>query len=121
VLTHDPDNGAALAFAALAYGALGDLDRAREYIDRALLLDPDNLYMRYNIAWPLIAFFKDKAAALDLLEPALARSGRNLVSLAAADPNLDCLRVDPRFNAMLNAAKQRVGLEAPVVSPPAAT
>ena len=121
VLTHDPDNGAALAFAALAYGALGQLDRAREYIDRALLLDPDNLYMRYNIAWPLIAFFKDKGAAMDLLEPALARAGRNLVSLAAADHNLDCLRDDPRFERMLSAAKQRVGLEGAAVSPPAAT
>jgi adenylate cyclase len=121
VLTHDPDNGAALAFLALAYGALGQLDRAREYIDRALLLDPDNLYMRYNIAWPLIAFFNDKTAALDLLEPALARAGRNLVSLAAADRNLDSLRDDPRFHEMLHAAKRRVGLEPGAVSPAAAT
>ena len=119
VLTHDPDNGAALAFAALAYGALGELERAREYIDRALLLDPDNLYMRYNIAWPLIAFFDDKGAALDLLEPALARAGRNLVSLAAADHNLDSLRDDPRFERMLDAARQRVG-QTSGVSPAAA-
>jgi adenylate cyclase len=112
VLVHDPDNGAALAFVALAYAALGDLDRAREYIDRAILLDPDNLYMRYNIAWPLIAFFKDKEAALELLEPALARAGRNLVSLALADRNLDVLRGDPRFEAMLSAAAKRVHLDA---------
>ena len=59
--------------------------------------------------------------ALDLLEPALARAGRNLVSLAAADRNLDCLREDPRFERMLDAAMKRVGLEGPEVSPPAAT
>ena len=122
VLLRDPDNGAALAFVALAFAALGDFDRARDYIERAILLDPDNLYMRYNVAWPLIAFFKDKDAALDLLEPALARAGRNLVSLASADRNLDPLRGDPRFDEMLSAAVERVGLSAPKdASPPAAT
>ena len=120
VLTHDPDNGAALAFVALAFAALGQLDRAREYIDRALLLDPDNLYMRYNIAWPLIAFFKDREAALSLLEPALARAGRNLVSLAAADRNMDPLRDDPRFQKMIQAAQDRVGLARTPTSPAAA-
>ncbi|MCL6740175.1 TIR domain-containing protein [Sphingomonas sp. RB56-2] len=110
VLVRDPDNGAALAFVALSYAALGQLDRAREYVDRAMLLDPDNLYMRYNLAWPLIAFFQDKEAALDLLEPAFAKAGRNLISLALADRNLDPLRDDPRFQQMLAAASDRVGL-----------
>jgi adenylate cyclase len=121
VLEHDPDNGAALAFVALSYAALGQLERAREYIDRAILLDPDNLYMRFNIAWPLIAFFNDNEAALELLEPALARAGRNLISLAVADRNLDPLRDDPRFQEMLAAAMERVGLAAPAVTSPAAT
>ena len=119
-LVSDPDNCAALAFVALAFAALGDLDRARNYIERAILLDPDNLYMRYNIAWPLIAFFKDKDAALELLEPALARAGRNLVSLASADRNLDPLRGDPRFDRMLSAAVERVGLSRPNEASPIA-
>jgi adenylate cyclase len=121
VLARDPDNGAALAFGALSFAAVGQLERAREWIERATLLDPDNLYMRYNLAWPLIAFFKDKEAALELLEPALVRAGRNLVSLAAADHNLDPLRDDPRFERMLSGAKQRVGLsKQPEPSTPAA-
>jgi adenylate cyclase len=108
VLARDPDNGAALAFLALGHAALGELGRARQYIERALLLDPDNLYMRYNLAWPLLVFFKDKEAALELLDPALARAGRSLISLAAADRNLDPLRDDPRFQQMLAAAKARL-------------
>ena len=111
VLERDPDNGAALAFVALSFAALGQLERARDYIDRAILLDPDNLYMRFNIAWPLIAFYDDKEGALELLEPALAKGGRNLISLAAADRNLNPLRDDPRFRTMLNAAMARVGLQ----------
>jgi adenylate cyclase len=113
VLARDPDNGAALAFVALAFAALGQLDRARSYIERAVLLDPDNLYMRYNIAWPLLTFFNDREGAMDLLEPALAKAGRNLVSLALADFNLDPLRGDPRFDRMLSAAAKRVELEMP--------
>ena len=35
---------------AAAMRSLGDEDRAREWIDRALLIDPDNLNMRYNFA-----------------------------------------------------------------------
>jgi len=123
VLARDPDNGAALAFVALSYAALGQRERARQYIDRALLLDPDNLYMRFNLAWPLLRFFDDKEAALDLLEPALANAGRNLVSLAVADGNLDRLRDDPRFQSMLAAAAARVGLnpESGSVTPTAAS
>jgi adenylate cyclase len=80
-------------------------------MDRALLLDPDNMYMRYNLAWPVLAFFKDKEQALDLLEPAFERGGRTLISLAEADRNLDPLRDDPRFQQMLAQAKARVGIE----------
>ena len=59
-LARNPDNGAALAYGALSFAAVGNLDRARAWTDRALLLDPDNMYMRYNLAWPVLAFFKDK-------------------------------------------------------------
>ena len=108
VLARDPDNGAALAFGALSLTAVGERERARAWIDRALLLDPDNLYMRYNMAWPFLAFFGDKEAALELLGPALTRAGATLISLAAADRNLDPLREDPRFQAMLDAAQKRI-------------
>jgi adenylate cyclase len=112
-LARDPDNGSALAFGALAFAVLGQMDRAREYIDRALLLDPENLYMRYNLAWPLLAYFQDRQATIDMVEPALAKAGRNLVRLAASDPNLDGLREDPRFKAILASAAERVGLPLP--------
>jgi adenylate cyclase len=125
VLERDPDNGAALAFGALAFAVAGKMDSAREYIDRALMLDPDNLYMRYNLAWPLLAYFKDKQAAIAMLEPALGKSGRNLIRLALTDPNLDSLRDEPRFQDMLDSAAERVGLAAPAAAPsanpPAAT
>ena len=119
-LARNPDNGAALAYGVLSFAAVGHLERAREWIDRALILDPDNMYMRYNLAWPLLAFLDDKEQALELLEAALAKGGRTLVSLASADRNLDVVRDDPRFQRMLASARERLGLS-PVKPAPAAT
>ena len=65
-LSRDPDNGAALAYGALSFAAIGNVSRAREWIDRALMLDPDNMYMRYNLAWAVLAFFGNKEEALEL-------------------------------------------------------
>ena len=120
-LARDPDNGAALAYGALSFAALGNADRAREWIDRALMLDPENMYMRYNLAWPVLAFFGDKEEALQLLEPALERAGKTLISLASADRNLDSLRDDPRFRRVLDAAQARVSGGPAEVSPAAAS
>lgn len=120
VLPRDPDNGAALAFGALSFVVLGQRDRAREWIDRALLLDPDNLYMQYNLAWPLLTIWKDREAALEMLRPVLEKGGRNVIGLAANDPNLDPLRDDLRFQQLLAAATQRVGLDARAITRPAA-
>ena len=109
-LSRDPSNGAAIAYSALAHAVLGQGAEAREMVERAVLLDPDNLYMRYNLAWPLIAFLDDEDTAMELLGPALAGGGSSLVSLASADPNLDPLRDDPRFRGMLEEARCRLGM-----------
>jgi len=112
VLVGNPDNGAALAFGAMSFAALGKLDRAREWIERSLLVDPDNLMMRYNLAWGLNRIFDDPDAAIEMLRPVLAHAGANIIRLAANDPNLDNLRGDARFNSMLVSAQRRFGVEA---------
>jgi adenylate cyclase len=120
VLSRDPDNGAALAFGALAFAVLGQRERAREWIDRALLLDPDNLYMQYNLAWPLLTIWNDRGAALEMLRPVLEKGGRNVIGLAANDPNLDSLRDEESFREMVEAAMRRVGFDQRAVTRPAA-
>lgn len=118
-LLRDPSNGAAIAYSALAHAVLGRAEKAREMVERAILLDPENLYMRYNLAWPMIAFLNDTEAALEVLAAALAGGGSSLVSLATADRNLDPIRQDPRFAEMLSLAKERVGLGAKADPPTA--
>jgi adenylate cyclase len=122
VLASDPDNGAALAFGALSLAALGNVDRARNWIERGLLVDPDNLMMRYNFGWGLNKIFGDPEGAIEMLAPVMTNAGANIIRLAANDPNLDNLRDDPRFDSMIRAAQERVGLASePVATSPAAT
>ncbi len=120
-LSRDPDNGTALIFGALGSAALGQWDRARTWIDRALLLDPDNMFMRYNLAMGLLTFFNEKDSAVDMLGSVLPKAGPSVVTLAASDPNLDSLRDDPRFRQLLDDAKQRCGIAQTAITNPAAT
>ena len=109
VLAEDPSNGAALGICAGGYAVAGNRERAMETIERALLIDPDNLRMRYNFGCVLSAYLKERDEALDLLEPVLAQAGPTLVRTAAVDADLDFLRGEPRFDNALAAALKRLG------------
>ena len=110
-LAQDPANGPAIANGAFALATLGEADRAREWIERGLLLDPDNQYMRYNVACLLTSQLRDDEAAMDVLKPFFdqVRTASQLKHVEF-DPDLDPLRDQPRFQAMLAETKKRVGV-----------
>jgi adenylate cyclase len=111
----DPTNGQALAAGANALAVLGDSERARDWSRRAVLLDPDNLIMSYNIACALAQTGGAKADAIDALQPFFegVKTAQNIRHLEA-DPDLDSLRDDPRFRDMLAAAKKRLEMPSAV-------
>ncbi len=109
----DPSNGAALGILAGGHALLGDEERAREWISRALLVDPENLTMRYTFACVLAGHLGDKDGALKMLDTTLALAGAPLVRIADTDTDLDSIRDDPRFQKMIAAAKKRLGLVDP--------
>jgi adenylate cyclase len=110
VLAHDPNNGSAMGHGSDALAVLGQGERAKEWMGRALLIDPENLSMRYNFVCALANHLKDTEAALEMLGPAFEKMGTGLINHAKIDPDLDPLREHPRFKAMLAAAERRVGL-----------
>ena len=111
-IAKDPTNGQALAAGALSLLVFGEEERAREWTNRALLLDPENLVMRYNLGCTL-AQFSSSDQALDTLEPFFERvNSTTHMRHIEVDPDLDPIRADPRFQAMLAAAKQRLGAAA---------
>jgi adenylate cyclase len=109
----DPSNGAALGILAGGYALLGEKEKTREWIDRALLVDPDNLNMRYNFACVLAGNLGDKEGAIKMLESTIPIAGPLQVRIANTDTDLDCLRDDPRFQKMMEQARKRVGMEQP--------
>lgn len=78
---------------------LCEVERAKEWTERALLLDPDNLNLRYNCASVFVVDLREFDAALDLLEPALKTVGAEAVAWYKTDPDLDLIRDHPRFKA----------------------
>jgi adenylate cyclase len=110
----DPSNASALAGGANALAILGEAGRAHDWIDRALLLEPDNLMMRYNLACALSAHLKDNDRAVDVLQAYFeGMPSPTPIKHLGVDPDLDGLRDDPRFKSMLASAMQRLGMGTP--------
>ena len=109
VLAQDPSNGAAISFSVLALAALGEAQKARDAMHRALLIDPDNLNMRYNFGCCLAASLGDKDGAIAMLEPVMAKASG--IGLYLVDPDLDSIRDDPRFIEIIDGAKRRLGID----------
>jgi adenylate cyclase len=97
-----------MAYGANALAALGEAERAKDWISRALLIDPDNMNARYNFACALTSHLKDSDGALKLLRPVFETLAIAWLNHAKADPDLDPLRDDPRFKAMVAAAETRL-------------
>jgi adenylate cyclase len=111
VLAQDRGNGMAMGYGVGALAILGEADRCRDWIRRALLIDPDNQTMRYDFACALGAHLGDIEGALDLLGPSLAKVTRGDLEWAKVDPDMDVLREHPRFQAMIADAEARLAAQ----------
>jgi adenylate cyclase len=117
VIAQDPMNGGALTAGGSALATVGEMNRAREWIDRAMLVAPDDLRARYNLACALSAQVNDKEGALKLLAPYFETvPTMTQVKHAEVDPDLDPIRDDPRFQKMIGDAKSRLGVTAQPVA-----
>ena len=112
ILAHDPNNSMVAGYSAYALCALGDAERAKARMERALLIDPKNFNMRYNFACALSVYLKDKEAALDMLGPVFETITETFLPYVKIDPDLDLLRDDPQFEAQLAACEARLAANA---------
>ena len=112
ILVHDQNNSMVAGYSAYALAALGEGDRAKARMERALLIDPKNFNMRYNFACALNVYLKDKEAALYMLGPVFESITDTFLPYVKADPDLDLLRDDPRYQAQLAATEARLAAKA---------
>ena len=111
IIADQPDHGSALSFGVIALIALGEQERAMEWAERALLLDPDNSNLHYNLACAMVKIgLTDRA--LQLLAGLLERSQPEGLRWIKADRDLDAIRDAPSFKAMLADAEARLAEEA---------
>jgi adenylate cyclase len=110
------DNPVALSYAAWSFARLGQVQRSRKCVDRALLLGANNLFVRYTLSWILLTSMGDDEAALELLEPFLRTARQAQIWLAANDATLDGLRGNRRFQSLLASAIDRVGLPSAAIT-----
>ncbi|HEY1878792.1 MAG TPA: TIR domain-containing protein [Caulobacteraceae bacterium] len=108
----DPGDGNAYSAGANALAFLEDAERAKAWVEHALLLEPDDMRMHYNLACALIRLgHYDKA--LDLLAIVLDASGEPMVRWAERDNDLDSLRELPRFKVIMTQAEERLAAAGP--------
>ncbi|HEY2179941.1 MAG TPA: TIR domain-containing protein [Caulobacteraceae bacterium] len=108
VAVADRRNGYAFSFGASALLTLGQTERAREWMSRALLVSPDNQLMRYNFACGLSRYAGDIEGAVEMLGPVFETISPSLLHATQTDPDLDPLRADAHFQALLAAAEARL-------------
>ncbi|MEM8731168.1 MAG: adenylate/guanylate cyclase domain-containing protein [Pseudomonadota bacterium] len=107
VIAVEPDHGNALSFGVIALTTLGEMERADEWIERAMLMDPENSNMQFNIACAL-ANAGQLDRAIDVLELQFLVMQASGLRWSKHDKDLDPLRDHPRFKAMIAAAEARL-------------
>jgi tetratricopeptide (TPR) repeat protein len=95
----NPDDARALCLGAGAFIQLGEREKALDWARRGLTLDPEDSGVLYNVAC-VYALGGETEDALTCLDKAV-RNGFGHREWLENDSDLDSLRADPRFEALL--------------------
>ncbi len=100
-LVAHPEDSRPAQLGAGALVRLGELDRAREWLARAVAIDPDDTNTQYNAACTYTQL-GDIDTALDLLEQTLPKLGPGGRNWAKHDSDFEPLRNHPRFQQLFD-------------------
>jgi adenylate cyclase len=103
-LTLHPENPRPAYLGAMALIALGENERAKEWLSRAMAIDPDDILTQYNAACAH-SQMGDFEPAFDLLERLLPHANHETKAWVKVDSDLDALRNLPRYQKVLELIK----------------
>ena len=95
-----PENSKPAQQGACALAFLGERDRAKEWLARAMAIDPDDNIGRYNAACTY-SLLGEIDRSFDLLEICLQQFGSDMKLWFRHDSDLDPLRAHPRYQRLL--------------------
>ncbi len=99
-LERHPDNTRAAYLGGIMLASLGQTEQAREWLSRALAIEPDDFLTLYNVACGR-AQLGNLDSAIELLERALPSALEETKAWLRHDSDLDPLREHPRFVELL--------------------
>ncbi len=101
----NPDDPRAATICGVASCRVGQKAEGLEWAERALAVDPDDAGVRYNVAC-LYALEGEPEKAITCLEEAFRRGFGNKEWITR-DPDLESIRNDPRFQALIDDVPSR--------------
>ncbi len=107
IVASDPGHGRAIGIGACMLAQLHENERAREWVTRARLVDPDNVNLHYNLACAM-ATIGEVDLALETLAGVASKISPGMMSWLEADTDLDSIREEPGFRAMMSDVKSRL-------------
>jgi adenylate cyclase len=99
-ITLHPENPRPAYLGAGGLLAIGERERAREWVSRALAIDPDDILTQYNVAC-VYAQLGEPERAFDLLERLLPHANHETKSWIKVDSDFDGVRGHPRYQRVL--------------------
>ena len=103
----DPGHSRAIGIGACMLSDLNEGERAKEWVIRARLVDPDNINLHYNLACAMAAL-KEVDMALDTLAEIADNLSPGMVSWLESDNDFDLIREEPRFISIVEQVKTRL-------------
>ena len=99
-LARHPENPRPAYLGAGSLALLGEIERARDWLDRAISIDPDDVLTQYNAAC-VYSLMGDADAAFDMLEKLLPRANHETKSWVRYDSDFDGIRALPRYQRVV--------------------
>ena len=101
-----PESSRPAQLGACVLARLGDTEKARNWVERALSIDPEDINCQYNAAcvWAVLG---EADKSFDQLEKWSQQAGADSGRWLEHDPDFDRLRDHPRYRAILDAVDRR--------------